>query len=63
MDDYLRYTNEGYNKMVDMVDINANNFKSINNSLKFLRRNKKVFMKEFLRSGNTPNIASIYISP
>ena len=35
--DSVRYTNEGHNYMVDMVDLNKNNPDSIKYSIKFLR--------------------------
>ena len=59
--DYLRYTDEGHNEMVDMVDINTNDTDSINYITKFLIGNKRIVTNELLKSRNFPGIGSIPI--
>ena len=59
--DYLRYTNEGHNGMVELVDVNTNDPDSIKYIIKFLRVNKMVVTEELLKSRNVTAIESIPI--
>ena len=47
--------------MVDLVDINTNYLDITKYSIKYLSINTKVVTKEFLKSRNVPDIASIPI--
>ena len=58
----LRYTNEGYNNIVDLVDTNKNYPDSIKYIIKFLGENAMVVTEKFLKSRNVPDIVSIPIS-
>ena len=49
--------------MVDLVDLNKNDSFSIKYIIKFLRGNKMVVNKEFLKSRNVLDIGYIPISP
>ena len=49
--------------MVEMVDVNTNDPYSIKYIIKFLRGNKMVVNKEFLKSRNVLDIGYIPISP
>ena len=57
--DILRYTNEGHNEMVYLMDVNKNDPDIIRYIIKFLKGNKMVVTKEFLNSINVPYIGSI----
>ena len=59
--DFIIYTNEGHNEMVELVDINITNPDSINYRTKFLRGNKMVVNIELLKSRNVTDIGSIPI--
>ena len=48
--------------MVDLVDINTNDYDSTKYNIKLLRGNTKVVKNYFLKSRNIPKIASIPIS-
>ena len=48
--------------MVELLDVNKNDPDSINYIIKFLRGNRMVVTKEFLKSSNVPDIGSIIIS-
>ena len=60
--DYLRYTNEGYNYMVYLVDISTDDPGRINYRIKLLRGNIMMVTKEFLKSKNMLDIGLITIS-
>ena len=60
--DPMRYTNEGYNEMVDLVEVNTNDPDSIKYIINLLRVNTMIVTKEFLKSRNVPYIGSIQIS-
>ena len=47
--------------MVDLVYINTNDTESMNYSIKFLRVNTNVVIKELLKSSNISDIVSILI--
>ena len=47
---------------MELVNINTNDPEITKFIINFLRRNKKVVTKEFLKSRNIPDIASIKIS-
>ena len=59
--DSLRYTNEGHNDMVEMVDTNNNDPDITNCRIIFLRGNILVVTKESLKSSNVPDIGYIPI--
>ena len=59
--DYIRYTNEGHNYMVDLVDIKTNDIDIDKYSIKLLRVNTMIVTKESLKSRNFPDIGSILI--
>ena len=59
--DSLRYTNEGHNEIVELVNVNTNYPDSINYNIKFLRLNTIIVNKKFLNSRNVPDIGSIQI--
>ena len=46
---YLRYTNEGHNEMVDLLDINTNDTNSTKYIIKLLCVNTEVITKDFLK--------------
>ena len=59
--DCIRYTNEVHNEMVKIVDVNTKDTDSIKYSIKFSGVNTMIVAKEFLKSGNVPDIGSIPI--
>ena len=59
IDDSLRYTNEGHNYMLDLVDINTNDPDSTKYIIKFLMVNTMMLTKVLLKSSNVPDIVSI----
>ena len=59
--DCLRYTNEIHNEMVELAKINTNDAENTNYIIKFLLGNTNVITKEFLKSRNIPDIASVKI--
>ena len=60
--DSLRYTDDGQNEMVGMVDVNKNDTESIKYIIKFLRVNTMAATKEFFKSRNVTYIVSIKTS-
>ena len=60
--DSLIYPNEVQNGIMELVDINTNYPDRTNYRNDFLRGNKKIVTKEFLKSRNVPGIGSITIS-
>ena len=61
IDESLRYTNEGHNYIVELVDVNTNDPDIINDTIKFLILNTMLVTKDFLKSSNVPDIVSIPI--
>ena len=57
--DSLINKNEGQRYIVELLDINTNDFEIKKYSIKFLHRNTKVVTKEFLNSRNVTDTASI----
>ena len=60
--DSIRYTNEGHNEIVYLVGVITNDPDSIKYIIKLLRGNTMIVTKEFLKSGNVPDIGYIPIS-
>ena len=60
--DSIRYTNEGNNEIVYLMDVNTNDPDIIKYIIKFLRGNIMIVTKEFLKSSNVPDIGYIPIS-
>ena len=60
--DSLRYTNEGHNEIVYLLDIHTNYPDSTKYSIRLLRGNTMIVTKYFLKSRNVPYIGSIPIS-
>ena len=59
--EYLGYTNQGHNEMLNLVDVSTNDTDSIKYRIKFLRVNTIIVTNQFLKSINVPDIGSITI--